>query len=80
MFNGGTLLLLIFAIGVPLALYWPEIRALLIFDAPANHPDTVSSMDCRERGLHPIDGVLEHEYQQHEKRMNARATELGYRR
>lgn len=42
---------------------------------PETHPDTLGSMDLRERGLDPVHGVLEHE-----ARMNARATSLGYRR
>lgn len=74
-FNGGTLLCLIFAAGVLLAMYWPDIKAALILDGDGTHPDALSSMDLRARGLDPVDGVLEHE-----ARMNARAERLGYRR
>lgn len=76
MFNGGTLLCLIFAIGVVFAMYWPEIRSALILDAPETHPDTLSSGDLRSRGFDPVDGVLE--YEQHRARMRARQERLGY--
>lgn len=39
------------------------------------HPDALSSMDLRQRGLDPVNGVIEHE-----ERMNARADRLGYTR
>lgn len=78
MFNGGTLLCLIFAISVLVALYWPEIRSALILDAPETHADSMSSMDLRSRGFDPVDGVLE--YEQHRARMTAREERLGYKR
>lgn len=78
MFNGGTLLLLIIAVGCALWAYWPEIRARFILDGNATHPDALSSMDLRSRGFDPVDGVLE--YEQHRARMDARKEQLGYTR
>jgi hypothetical protein len=83
MFTGGTLLCVIFAIGMVVALYWPEIRAGLI--ARAN---SYVTLDCRG-GVHAACDTCNcacHAHQalaewvEHEARMGARAEGLGYQR
>lgn len=73
--NGSDLAIGVYIVIVLVWTFWPEIRARFILDGNATHPDALSSMDLRERGLDPVDGVLEHE-----ARMNARAERLGYTR
>ncbi len=85
MFDGGTLLCLIFAAGAPVALHWREIKARMTTE-PA--PATYTTFDCRG-GVHSACETcscschLHAELAQwvaHDTAMNARAERLGYTR
>lgn len=85
MFNGGTLLCLIFAIGVVVALHWPDIKARV---TATLEPPAYATFDCRG-GIH---GACETcscschvhaelaQWVEHDTAMGARAERLGYTR
>jgi hypothetical protein len=55
------------------------VRAMVMCPpSTESHPDAMGSLDLRERGFDPVDGMRE--FEAHEARMNERAARLGYKR